>query len=70
VLLRPVLGVAGGYDLELQRKSYPGQKYELDSLKTTLAVATCKYVDAKLGFQECRGSVEKDSFFVTLRLVL
>lgn len=39
-VVKPVLGLAGGYGLELQRNSAPGQEYKLDPLSTTLAVFT------------------------------
>jgi hypothetical protein len=37
-VIKPVLGIAGGYNLEYQRNSFPGQEYKLDPLSTTLAV--------------------------------
>lgn len=41
-VIKPVLGLAGGYNLELQKNSssFPGQEYKLDPLSTTVAVFT------------------------------
>jgi hypothetical protein len=37
-IVKPVLGMAGGYNFEKQKNTYPGQEYKLDSLSTTVAV--------------------------------